>query len=104
MAMSSPTYNELQQQIAALQQQAAAVRKAEISTVLAEIRAQMAAYNITAADIAGGAPKRTYGTVAAKYRNPQTGDTWSGRGKHPRWLAQALLEGKTLADFAIKSE
>lgn len=39
--------------------------------------------------------------VAAKYRNPATGDTWSGRGKQPKWLAGEIAKGRTLADFAI---
>lgn len=37
-----------------------------------------------------------------KYRNPATGDTWSGRGLQPRWLKQALAEGRQLADFAVE--
>jgi DNA-binding protein H-NS len=41
--------------------------------------------------------------VAPKYRdttNPN--NTWSGRGKHPVWLRDALATGKTLDSFAIK--
>ncbi|MDT8998373.1 ParB/RepB/Spo0J family partition protein [Paucibacter sp. APW11] len=37
--------------------------------------------------------------VQIKYRNPATGETWSGRGLQPRWLKAALAAGKTLADF-----
>lgn len=41
--------------------------------------------------------------VAAKYRNPAKSDeTWSGRGKQPRWLAAEIAHGKHLSDFAIK--
>lgn len=36
--------------------------------------------------------------VPAKYRNPETGDTWSGRGREPRWL-----KGKNRATFALKT-
>jgi hypothetical protein len=39
---------------------------------------------------------------AAKYRDPETGQTWSGRGLKPRWLVAALDGGKTLADFAVE--
>jgi hypothetical protein len=38
---------------------------------------------------------------SAKYRDPDTGATWSGRGMKPAWLRVALDEGKTLADFDI---
>ncbi len=36
-----------------------------------------------------------------KYRNPATGDTWSGRGLKPKWLAVAIQGGKTLKDFEL---
>lgn len=41
--------------------------------------------------------------VAAKYRNTTNADeTWSGRGKQPRWLAAQISQGKHLSDFVIK--
>jgi DNA-binding protein H-NS len=46
-------------------------------------------------------PKKR-GKVAPKYRNPANRDeTWTGRGRQPRWLAAALKNGKDIADFAI---
>jgi DNA-binding protein H-NS len=40
--------------------------------------------------------------VPAKYRNPdQPGQTWSGRGKKPRWFLAALDAGRKEADLAI---
>ncbi len=39
--------------------------------------------------------------VAPKYRDPATGASWTGRGKQPRWLAQAISGGKKLEDFRI---
>jgi DNA-binding protein H-NS len=41
------------------------------------------------------------GRPIPKYRNPVTGDTWSGRGLKPRWVADALASGKTLQSFLI---
>ena len=40
--------------------------------------------------------------VAPKYRHPQTGETWSGRGKAPRWLAAEEAGGATRDSFLIK--
>lgn len=40
--------------------------------------------------------------VAPKYRHPQTGETWSGRGKAPRWLAAEEASGATRESFLIK--
>lgn len=47
--------------------------------------------------------KRPYPQVFPKFRNPsQPAQTWSGRGKQPRWLAAQLRSGKKLNDFLIR--
>ena len=45
--------------------------------------------------------RRKYPRVVPKYRNPQTSETWSGRGKQPRWLAAAIKTGRKIEDFRI---
>jgi DNA-binding protein H-NS len=46
--------------------------------------------------------RRPYPTVHPKYRNPnKPSETWSGRGKRPRWLVAELRSGKRLDDFRI---
>lgn len=37
----------------------------------------------------------------AKYRNPLTLETWSGRGLQPKWLKVAIEGGKKLSDFEV---
>lgn len=37
-----------------------------------------------------------------KYRNPATGDTWTGRGRPPRWILDADAAGKARDSFLIK--
>ena len=39
--------------------------------------------------------------VAPKYRNPDTGDTWSGRGPKPKWLEAKIEAGRTLEDLKV---
>jgi DNA-binding protein H-NS len=39
--------------------------------------------------------------MAPKFRDPATGDTWSGRGLKPKWLTTALESGKKVEDFAL---
>ncbi len=40
--------------------------------------------------------------VEARYRNPQnTSETWTGRGKPPRWLAAKIATGAKKEDFLI---
>jgi DNA-binding protein H-NS len=44
--------------------------------------------------------RATSGMIAPKYRGPH-GETWTGRGMHPRWLTKAINEGKRPSDFLI---
>jgi DNA-binding protein H-NS len=47
--------------------------------------------------------KRSYPPVRPKYKNPEEPfETWSGRGKKPRWLSALLKSGKKLDDFLIQ--
>nr|WP_024513157.1 H-NS histone family protein [Bradyrhizobium sp. ARR65] len=46
--------------------------------------------------------RRTYPKVVPKYQNPKNPrETWSGRGKQPRWLKAQLGAGKKLDDFLV---
>jgi DNA-binding protein H-NS len=98
------TYKELQSQIEKLQREAEQARKNEISAAIAEIHAKMKEYGISPEDLgfgAGAGTKRKMAKtarrpVAPKYRNNATGETWSGRGKPPKWMA-----GRDKAQFLI---
>jgi DNA-binding protein H-NS len=39
---------------------------------------------------------------AVKYRNPETGETWSGRGRSPKWMALAEQSGRSREEFLAK--
>lgn len=48
---------------------------------------------------------RKLGKVPPKYRNPaNAAETWTGRGKQPRWLAAQTAKGKKVEDFLIKKK
>lgn len=84
-----PTYKELQEEIANLRKQAEEVRKNEISSVIDDIKEKMKMYGITVDDLASSkVSKKTKNKSQgpAKYSDPQTGATWSGRGRKPKWL------------------
>ena len=94
------TYKEITAQIETLKKQAEHMRQSEIANAIADIKAKMRDYGITAADLGlGGGRKnaKTKEPVAAKYRDSASGVTWSGRGKPPKWIA-----GKDRASFLIK--
>jgi DNA-binding protein H-NS len=84
------------------------VQREERANAIAKVRALLAEFGLTAADISGKAPAvrasgaaKPAGKVAAKYRNAATGDTWTGRGLQPRWLKAALAAGAKLEDFSV---
>lgn len=85
--MSTHSYKELLAQREALEQQIAAARKAEVTGAVQQIRGLIEAFGLTQDDIFPAAKqKRETGAVAPKYRDPVTGQTWSGRGKPPNWI------------------
>lgn len=91
------TYAEIQLQIAELQAQAEKARKEELTSAIAQVKALMAQYGITMEDLQGITKKtRQSFPVKAKYRDPVSGNEWSGRGRTPKWL-----EGKNRDDFAV---
>ena len=46
--------------------------------------------------------KKSRGKVAPKYKNPaNSAETWTGRGRQPVWVAEALVGGKSLEDLLI---
>src|SRR5213594_808534 len=94
------TYSAIQAEIAKLEKQAQALRKTEVAGVIAKIKEAIVAYALTAADLglvrgakaartgAAKSGKKTSTTIGvAKYRDPKTGKTWTGRGKPPAWIA-----------------
>jgi DNA-binding protein H-NS len=99
------TLNELLAQKAALEKQILDAQREEKSGAIAQVKALMAEHGLTMADLgsraAGGTRRATTGKVAAKYRNPATGETWSGRGLQPNWLKAAVSSGRALTDFAV---
>jgi len=36
-----------------------------------------------------------------KFRNPETGETWAGRGARPRWLQAMLKKGRKIEEFSV---
>ena len=46
--------------------------------------------------------RRSYPKVFPKFRNPEPPhQTWSGRGRQPRWVRELLAAGKSLDDLRI---
>lgn len=69
---------------------------------LVELEEKARALGFTLAELTGAAKQRKRAPAVAKYANPaDSSDTWSGRGRKPRWFDAALKAGKSPEDFAI---
>ena len=97
----------------------ALAKRKPITTVRARLRALAKSEGYTIDELFGGtgATRKTatrkvarkttagrkLGKVPPKYRNPANKDeTWTGRGKQPRWLAAEVAKGKKAEDFLIR--
>ena len=90
---------DVERAIASYEQRQLAAARAEL-----EARAQELGFSLAQiVALEKGAAKRARAAVAPKYRNPQNpAETWTGRGRKPRWLTVALTSvGAKLEDFAI---
>lgn len=113
--MANKTYQQLQKEIANLQARAMEQRKKESASVVAQIREKMHAYGITLEDLKSSrsvakrgrkvAPDKKAGSkrgpAPIKFRDSATNDTWSGRGRAPRWLAAHEQAGRKREEFAV---
>ena len=109
--------SRIQKEIARLQKQAQALQAKQRTPILASIVNSMREYDITPDEIAEAYAKRTARSasrkadgsngdrvkrsVPPKYRHPETGETWTGRGKAPRWIAAAEEAGLKREEYLI---
>jgi len=93
-----PSYQELLAQREQLDKQIKEAVQREKADGIAKAKVIIEQYGLNASDLfsrkAGG--KSAGGKVAPKYRNPATGDTWTGRGKAPKWI-----EGRDRSSYLI---
>ncbi len=117
MKVESMSMAELKSAIERMKSEMEKRRVEEVAAVIADIRERMDRYGLgisdlgfTAAELASGrgrAKSRSSGSdrrsvVAPKYRDPASGATWSGRGRMPRWMAEAVDGGRSREDFRIE--
>ncbi len=94
----------IEEQMAELDRQAKIIKRRERKRILGLIIKYMDDYEISTQDIehARMAPvqiPRGQAHTRVKYRNPETGQSWSGRGKAPRWLAEKEEQGISRETF-----
>lgn len=90
LAQREPTLEELLRHKRDLEERIAKVQAEEKATAIASIRALMQSHGVALADL--GAAKRRISVGTAKYRDPSTGKTWTGRGRPPAWFLAGRME------------
>ena len=115
------TSAQIESQIARLQREAEALKTKEASGVIKRIKEAIDHYGLTAADLGLGAsrtrkasaparaaakkaPRRAAAKKPAgiiKFRD-DSGNSWTGHGRAPRWFKEALDAGKTAEDLEVK--
>jgi len=98
----------LRARITALQKQLAAAENTKAPAVR-QVKALMRKLAVSMADLAEpSAEKKVKGVkkpshkVAVKYRD-ENGNTWTGRGKTPRWMIDAEKAGSKREEYLIKA-
>lgn len=103
--IESLSQEELNELIARAEQQKKKIHRDRINDVRRKITDMAKAEGYSIEELfggRGGGGRRTAGKVAPKYRNPANPEqTWTGRGKRPRWFSDALAQGRKETDLAI---
>jgi DNA-binding protein H-NS len=97
--MSLKELKDLQSQVAKAIAEFGDRKKKEAIAALEEKAREM---GFSWAELTGTSVPRKRSPAVAKYANPaDSSDTWSGRGRKPRWFAAALAAGKSPSDLSI---
>ena len=84
------TLAELIKQKEALEAQITNTRQTELADAISKVKALVAEHGLTQKDVFGGSKgakkSSAGGKVVAKYRDTSSGQTWTGRGKAPKWI------------------
>lgn len=93
-----PSYRELLAQKKELDQRIEEVRQQDSKEALARIEQLIATFGFTVHQVFP-LPQQSKKKVADKYYDPDSGQSWSGRGRPPQWI-----EGKDRSEYEIKVE
>ena len=89
------TYAQIQNQIAQLKAEAEKIRKDNMNAVIEQIQALMNEHGVSLDDLNKASIKESKtGVSTAKYRDPDSGATWGGRGKQPAWFKNRIDAGE----------
>ena len=69
---------------------------------LAELEEKAREMGFSLAELTGAQIPRKRAPAGAKYANPANrSETWSGRGRKPRWFAEAIAQGRSPDELSV---
>ena len=98
---------ELDEVVAAAEREKQAKREAARRALLEEVRSKAEALGLSLDSLLqearqeSASPRSGRTPVRPKYRHPETGETWSGRGSAPVWLQRIEATGRRREEFAV---
>jgi len=101
---------KIEKEILRLQRKMRSLKTRQRRPVINSIVRSMIEYEITLEDVERAYKRRVERTrsggskLPPKYKNPETGATWSGRGRPPRWIVDAEAAGHTRDEFLIEKK
>jgi DNA-binding protein H-NS len=100
--LSKLSFEELQTLAQDVETELVSRREAEKGRVLQQMRELAGSIGMTVEELLGREKGKVRAKAEAKYRHPDNPDlTWSGRGKRPLWVTEALNAGKSLEELAV---
>lgn len=117
--LNKATLKELQQVFTSIKTEIARRENNSKAELLKKVKKMAAEAGVSMAELLGNSSNRSItgrslrqpaktagkprGKVAPKYRNPDnSAQTWTGRGRQPLWVSEAISKGKTLDSLIIR--
>lgn len=100
---------KIEKEIQKLQRKMRSIKTRQRRPVMNSIVRSMIEYEITPEEIerlykrqVERAKRGTPSKLPPRYKNPETGLTWSGRGRPPKWIVEAEGQGRSRDEFLIE--
>lgn len=100
-------YHEIRQAVGELEKVMRSKEKEAKKQAQEELKATAAKYGMTLEELTGSGGGRSgqgrgRGKVPPKFRHPDTGKTWTGRGRKPKWVEEWEGQGRNIDELRIE--
>ena len=86
--LSGLSMEELDELSARVEERKAELKEEQRQAALEAFESIAGEYGMTPEEVLGVKRRAAKAAAKAKYRDPETGKTWSGRGRRPAWVTE----------------